>query len=56
VIADGEAPLPGGGAGGWTGALRRHIGVLVTPGTFEPGPHGCRYRLLPRSGLEVLLR
>ena len=56
VITDGEAALPADVGGGWLGALRRHVGVLVAAGELDPGPAGCRYRVLPRSGLEVVLR
>jgi hypothetical protein len=56
VIADGEAPLPGEPCADVVAALRRHLGVLVPEGTPDPGPVACRYRTLPRCGLEVLLR
>lgn len=57
VIADGEAPLhahPHGDA--WRAALRRHVGVLVAEGSLDAGAAACSYRVLPRSGLEVLIR
>jgi hypothetical protein len=57
VIADGEAPLLAEVlADDSRSALRRHIGVLVAEGSLDPGSAASGYRVLPRSGLEVLLR
>lgn len=57
VIADGAAPLLAEVRGDdWRGALRRHLGVLVAEASVDPGAAASSYRVLPRSGLEVLLR
>jgi hypothetical protein len=59
AVLDGEALEADEPAGveAWEAMLRRHLGVLARPGSFEVRPAlAARYRELPLSGLSVLLR
>ena len=60
TVGDGEATaLPGAlGAAEWRARLLRHLGLLLPRDLAAelPAADVCRYRELPESGLEVLLR